>query len=192
MAEYRHLSGLAEVKKAMRELAPKLQRRYMRPAIADGARVIRNEARILAPVSDGMKPAGRPRAGTLRRNIILKYIPEASRGSRVTYYVTVKRGKRFQAMKRRRGGKEVILNEDAYYWFWVEFGHLARGPGQKVAGGRRRAGRERERLKAGGARFIPPRPYMRPAFENKKGEAIAAIRDRLVIGLKDLAREARR
>lgn len=74
--------------------------------------------------------------------------------------------------RNKRGGL------DAFYAGWVEFGHYYVPPGGK--GGIGGSLRQRRKLRSlSSARFVPGRPFLRPAFESKKEAAVQAMVDRL-------------
>ena len=105
------------------------------------------------------------RTGTLRRAIY------AARGKTSTptqevRIVNVRRGKRY------RKGKS---NRDAYYARWVEYGH------------RERQGKD----SVGPPKFIPPRPFMRPAFESTKNTSVDRIIEKLRVVLADAVARSR-
>lgn len=112
MAEFVKVAGLAELGKRLRELEPKLARKHLKRAVVAGARLVRDEARLLAPVDRGI----------LRKSVIVKYAPERSRNGKATYVVTVRRGKKYQKVMRKVRGMTVEQNLDAFYWRYLEFG----------------------------------------------------------------------
>ncbi len=117
-----------------------------------GAKVIQNEAITRVPV----------RKGIIRRNIIIKRAEEKSSANRQTYLVTVRKG--------RYGG------DDAFYWRFVEEGHKyvpRRKKGKSVNAHRLAAELEYGTSKKGA------RPFMRPAYEATKEQAVEAMRQRL-------------
>lgn len=73
------------------------------------------------------------------------------------------------------GGTGVKKGKDAFYWRWVEAGHLARGPGQRLKGGKNSRSLQRKRLTAGGGNFVPGVFFLKRAFDNNVGAAIAAF-----------------
>lgn len=87
---------------------------------------------------------------------------------------TIKVGVMPRMGKRARKGKGSSYLRDAYYAPWVEFGHIARGPGQRIRGGSRRKRLERERLRKG-ASFVPPNPFMQRAFRKGQKAALDAF-----------------
>lgn len=84
--------------------------------------------------------------GALRQSIIQKHIPEKSNKFVQTYYVTVRSGPRFKKI----GGKLTRITgaPDAFYWRFLEFG----------------------------TKKMAAKPFMRPAFETRKYEAIEAMK----------------
>lgn len=169
MSETIRITGLQELNQALVKLAADVQTKYLRGAVAAGARVIRDAAVRNVPV----------RSGKLRRAIYSKWIREASGQERQLFLVSVRRGKQFQSRTRqtKRGKTVTTKDNDAYYWTWIEFGHVAAGP-ERIRGGSARRERARQSLRTAG-RFVPPRPFLRPAFEANKTAAIEAVREEL-------------
>jgi HK97 gp10 family phage protein len=115
--ELQHVKGLSQLSAALKELPLRLARNALRQSVAKGALVIRDEAKVRAPVSSGPVKPGDPLPGTLRRAIVIKHDAERSNAFSQTYVVAVRQGKRY-----RRRGKKGNRSQDAYYWRWVEFG----------------------------------------------------------------------
>lgn len=141
MAEMQYVAGLDELRKKLRELPDKIAKKHLRAAVAAGAKVIRDDARTRVPVDTGL----------LRRSVIQKWIREQSGNTRQTFYVLWRRGKKYQAVKKKSKGKVLVVNQDAFYGLFVEFGTA------KMAA----------------------RPFMRPAFEMRKQDALQAIANKL-------------
>lgn len=120
-----------------------------------GAEIFRDEAKRNA--------LSHVKTGVLYNNIIVKRLEEESDGGmRQTYLVTVRSG--------RYGGA------DAFYWRWVEAGH--KFVPRKKQGTTWRAHREAAALEYGTA-SAPAYPFMRPAYESKKGAAVDAMTTKL-------------
>lgn len=151
MADLVRVEGMSDIARNLKLLPEKLQAMHLKRAVASGAILVRNEARSRVPVDTGV----------LRKSVITKYANEQSSRQKKTYIVTVRRGKKYQRVKAKRGGKTVEINMDAFYWRFVEFGT------QKMA----------------------PQPFMRPAFEQRKRDALEAVSAKLRIGVMDIARE---
>lgn len=139
------IKGLRELSRALRELPARVARNDLQAATAAGARVIRDEAKMRAPIYTGSVSDGHPKPGTLRKSIILKAIRELSNNVRRVVFVTVRHGKKFQSVGKKNA------NMDAFYWRFVEFG----------------------------TKKMRAQPFMRPAFEARKRDAVEAIKDKL-------------
>ncbi len=111
------VQGLKELGAALRALPDRVAKNVARGAVAATAAVIRDEAKSRAPVYTGQVSKGHPPAGTLKRAIITKQIPEKSGPLKQTYYVHVRTGKKYA-----KQGKKGNLSQDAFYWWMVEFG----------------------------------------------------------------------
>lgn len=149
------VDGLSELRRKLLGLSPNIARNALRASVYAGAKVIRDEAKLKAPLATGDVSAGHPPPGTLRRSIIMKQIPEESGMQRQTFYVAVRHGKKYA-----RQGKKGNLSQDAYYWRFVEFGTVN----------------------------MSAQPFLRPAFEGKKTDAVEAIKSRLATRIEDLAK----
>lgn len=171
MADFENIKvdGLKELADALRELPQRIARNVLRGAVNAGATVIRQEAKIQAPIYHGEVAQGHPPPGTLKRALYQKQIRERSSLFEQMFYVGVRHGKDRQSV----GKKQVNL--DAYYWRWVEFGHYA-GGSRKIP---RKPGARAAAIAGGGANFVPAQPFLRPAFESRKDEAIQRIKDYL-------------
>lgn len=140
------IEGLEELARALKELPKRLARNGLRASVYAGAKVIRDEARLKAPVATKALGPNQQPPGTLKRAIIMKQIPEKSDAQKQVFHVAVRRGKQY-----RKQGKKGTLSQDAYYAHFVEFGTVK----------------------------MSARPFMRPAFEGRKNDAVEAIRTRL-------------
>ena len=113
MAEVENVTGLRELEAALKSLPDRIARNVLRGAVAAGAAVVRQEARDLAPKSEGPQPEGHV-SGTLKRAIYQKQIRERSSLLQQTFFVGVRRGR-----SAKSSAKGVI---DAWYAHFVEFG----------------------------------------------------------------------
>lgn len=157
-SELIHVQGLDQLARALRGLPTRVARNSLRGAVYAGAKLIRDEARLKAPVASEAQAKQEP-PGTLRRSVIMKQIPQLSNNERQTFFVTVRHGKKY-----RNQGKRGGLSQDAWYWRFVEFGTV------KMAA----------------------RPFLRPAFESKKHQALAAIKNRLSERIEQAVQELRK
>ena len=151
MAKYEsvQIKGLDALAKALKELPDRVAKNGLRAAVYAGAKVIRDEAKLQAPVA----------TGTMKRAVILKQIPELSSKNKQTFFVTVRQGKKY-----RKQGKKGNLSQDAWYWRFVEFGTVK----------------------------MSARPFLRPAFDIKKNDALTAIKTRLAERIEQAARELKK
>lgn len=140
-------------------------------------RVLGSDAALQEKMVDGVMtfdevviPSHQP-PGTLKRAIIVKQIPEKSGPTQQTFFVTVRKGKKLQGQ-----GKKGNKSQDAYYASWVEFGHWMNTTGKALSGGRSRDAKRAAAIAAGHNKFVPAYPFMRPAYEAKKFDAVSAIK----------------
>jgi len=169
MAELVHVHGLTELKRALQALPKNIQRNVLRASVNAGARVVRDQARVNAPMLHEALPKHQP-PGTLKRSIVTAYIPEKSNAQQATYFVTVRQGKKYRGQ-----GKRQNKSQDAFYGAWVELGHHYVAPKPRGTTWKR----HREHQHATGV-FVPPHPFLRPAYEAKKYQSVQAIREYLL------------
>lgn len=124
----------------------------------EGLSELQREMRELGPklARRGLRAATNAAAQVIKKEAKALVPVDTGRLKRKAIYV--KRSRRGSSATResylvgvRVGRKEQAKDRDAYYWFLVEFGTV------KMAA----------------------RPFMRPAFENKKFEALEKFRDKL-------------
>jgi HK97 gp10 family phage protein len=179
------IDGFAEIAQELRSFPDAIGESALRQACVAGAAIIRDEAVLRAPV----------KSGVLKSDIIMRHIDEASDGaSYQTYYVTVRGG------ARGADGKKDA-SHDAFYWRWVEEGHRyvpraasvsttftqTLSSGKVVVRSRKRAAsslKVRRRASAAmeaefGTSKVGAKPFMRPAFESRIGDALTAARNKL-------------
>lgn len=126
------VTGIPELKAALRAIPDKLRKQALRNSLAAGARVVRDDARRNAPVLAASDPAvkqGRRKPGTLKKAIVVRTSKIARKAGDVGVFVNVRPAKGALI----RGGKVVRAKQrganspnDPYYWRWVEFGRQAR------------------------------------------------------------------
>jgi len=100
-------------------------------------------------------------SGTLKRAIYRTRSKEASSSVQESFIVGVRQGKKFQS-KRLRSGRQTA-NRDAFYWRFLEFGTVHQAA----------------------------RPFLRPAFDEKRLQAIEAMRTRLARGIERVVMKLR-
>ncbi|MEX5744654.1 HK97 gp10 family phage protein [Massilia sp. X63] len=153
------MSELTEVvERTVREIRESVNEPALRKVGFAGAEVFRDEAKRNA--------MAHIQTGTIYRNIIVKRLEEQSDGgNRQAYLVTVRKGD--------YGGG------DAFYWRFVEHGHkfvprntrVSARTGRKIGWAAHRRAAELEY----GTASAPAYPFMRPAYESKKGAATSAM-----------------
>ncbi|HEY0062996.1 MAG TPA: HK97-gp10 family putative phage morphogenesis protein [Telluria sp.] len=146
-------------REATESIAASVDESALRAAGWAGAEVFLEEARRNA--------ARNVKTGTLYRNIIVKRLEEESDSAkRQAYIVTVRTGK---------FGKDG----DAFYWRFVEGGHrFVRRNTKKGKAASLKMRRKASELEYGTA-SAPAYPFMRPAYESKKDDALDAMRAQL-------------
>lgn len=171
MANLRHIKGLDEFQRALEQLPKNIGRNVLRGAVNAGASVLRKEAEHLAPVYEGDDP--RVEQGRIKANIYQKHISELSNDLLQTYYVGVRAGKSRGKYKMTVNGKTVYL--DAFYWWWVEFGHFYVPPGIESGKGSNAKNKAHRAAAHAVGIWIEPRSFIRPAFAIAKNDAIDAM-----------------
>ncbi len=94
------ITGLKELEKKMIELGPKIGRRALKGALVAGAREVKKEAQMLAPV----------KTGRLRRAMYIKTMSKPNPFKENVIFGV------------RHGRKMSKRDLDAYYWTFLEFG----------------------------------------------------------------------
>ena len=176
MADEIQVSGLSELRDTLRNKLPQaLQGKALQRALAKAAKPIVDQAKSLAPTR---KPRGfvgpvgpgqgRSPPGNLRKSIY------SFRGRHSNKYSE----SRLISVRSNRGG--------AWYWKFIEFG---RGVVQREKGslGTPRKGFFGKLVKA-----VPARPFLRPAFEAMKLQALEIFRRSLAPEIEKVAAQARR
>jgi len=202
MAGKTEILGIGEINRRINNLTEDMKRRTSARMVASAGTVLKREAKRIA-LSKGLKVSG-----DMIRNIAIKRESRVPLGV-AQYHLGVRHGKalgkraRKEVYERQKGRLGVRYLNNPFYYRFVELGHkvVARSAGDMRAGvttyvttlrngkkvirtrkfshdsitGRRRAATS----------FVEPNPFLAPALENKKQEAITAMEDRLV---KDLAK----
>lgn len=164
-----NMVGIPEFSARLRAFSIDMQKKVIRSGAMAAAAVFRNAARNNTPVSKLSKRGGST-PGTLKKSIFAGRSKTRSKPGTETYTVGARGG----------AGKTTRKNAvTAYYWRWVEAGHLVRGAGKKLKGGDKSRALQRERLKTAGAKFVPPNAFLRRAFQSKQSEAINAFNKRI-------------
>lgn len=164
--------GLADVKKALKDLPGTIQRRAVRAGLTAASRLVRDMAKAAAPEgkTGALKRNIQQKMGKIRGNSIFAYVgveagkvPRSNAEGKVTF--KTRRGK----VKSRKLSARENRGEDPYYYKFQETGYTAVG---------RRKARGRLSRKFGGAtkgRKIPGKFFLRNALENNTGAVVDAF-----------------
>lgn len=169
--EYIRMTGVDDLKRALKDLDRKMRFKVLRNALRAAARVIQTDAKARAPVLRTPTPRRNP--GALRRSIVVRASKLARRKGMVGVYVTVSASK----ARRNLGAysslrtKGTIRPNDPFYFRFLEEGWIPRGPGKKLTGGdnAKRAVRRRE------AHRTVSYPFLGPALQAKSTQAVQAF-----------------
>ena len=167
------ITGLQELNTALAKLTDDVQKKYLRGAAGAGARVIKDATKRNIETLPAVV------TGDMDRAVFSKWIAGASAPDRATFYISLLHGTKF---KMKTKGKRTTKNRDAYYWWWIENGHIIAGPGAttgKLRGSKGSKERTRKKLKAVG-QFVQGRPFLRPALEKNTTAAIEAVKAELI------------
>jgi HK97 gp10 family phage protein len=112
------LQGVEELKRVLARVPDKLRRKGLLKALRVSARLVRDDARLAAPVRQTRKINHRP--GTVKRAISIRTSKFARRAGDVGVFVSVRplRG----ARQIRLGAAGANNPNDPYYWRFLEFG----------------------------------------------------------------------
>lgn len=176
------VTGLKELSQALAGLERKVSKRISRNAAAEGARVIRDDAKRRVPVD----------TGELKSNIFIKKFKDKRPGF-VQYGIglvgakaTYKNTKQNQNLG--RVGKSY-WTVDAYYGYMIEFGYTQiyvralidgkwRTPQVKNKNGVKRPMRLKTPI------YRPAQPFLRPALESQKTVVVETVKQRIIRELK--------
>lgn len=164
-----HVTGLAELQKALDQFPAAVERNIMRGALRAGASVIAEEARRLVPVNTGQ----------LRESIRVSV-----RVSNGRIIASVKAGGRYKVYSRSKAIKGAAYRtakpgggfeyHAPFYAHFVEFGTASHAIAAKTGKGLFVNGQMIHSVNHPGAR---PKPFMRPAFHSKAQAAVEAMAD---------------
>ena len=144
------VQGLRELNAALRQLPQKVEKRVLDAALKAGAAPIAADASRRAPVLQEPDPRRKP--GTVR-DAVKATSRRETEGHSALVVVKPRRLTRAQiSLFKAKSGQSGANNpEDPWYWWFIEFG----------------------------TRFQAARPFLRPAFEARKNEAVRLIHERL-------------
>lgn len=163
MAEHVSIRGLDATIRALLSLPAALGSKGggpVRGALFAAAREIRDDAKARAPIGSST-----PNPGNLRAQVFVKRDPNPqSRGAAERYIISVRSGRRGLFSARVGSATRALTRQDAYYWWYVEF-----GTSKQAA-----------------------KPFLRPAFEANKRRAVLVFGRELRKGVGRAAERARR
>jgi HK97 gp10 family phage protein len=145
------IKGLAELENTLKQFPGEIRKKPIMDALFAGAAPIVTEARILVPRDTG-NLAAKIKAFKARRS---NYAAEVDIG-----VVGTGKAARDEKGKKIRKG----LGRSTYYWKFLEFGHRTRGSKQRS---------RLQEIAAHGDTLVPAKPFLRPAFDTKKEEAVS-------------------
>lgn len=111
MVDNQELQGFDDLITKLKAIAPAMRKRVLRNALAAGGRIVRDEAKRLAPILQNPTPY-RTR-GLIRKSLAVRTSKIARRSGDVGVFVNVK------PTKIARGAKSP---RDPFYWRFLEFG----------------------------------------------------------------------
>ncbi len=155
-------TNLPDLKRQMAQIGQTVQRKLVRSATGAAAREIANAAR------SAIRMRTTRRSGTLQRAVFIARLRRSPKGSEM-YRVAIRRGASARTRKTKAGSSRI----DAFYWYWVDQGHITR-PAKALAGGRRTRTLQRQRIRAAGG-WVEGRFFMRDAFLRGRGQAVTAF-----------------
>jgi HK97 gp10 family phage protein len=147
-----NVSGLDEIRRALQSIIPQH---------FQGAALQKMLTAAAAPIIAAAKERAPVKTGTLQGDIYSFKHPDST----VTYEIrgiTVRTGKY---------AKRTKTHGDAYYWKWIEYGH-----GQIVTDGKT-LGTPQSGYFGKVVAAYPAHPFMRPAFDSQKFNALQAFQD---------------
>lgn len=199
--------GIGEMRAAFARVKNGMETRTGRLMVVAAGGVLKRKAKAIAQAN------GSVRTGAMVKNIAIKREPQAPAGT-VQYNMAVRSGAdltKKQKSNSRLGvtaGGRIVKNyvDNPYYWRFVERGHKIVGRseggeksfttttytqrlrnGKTVVRTKDRATNSMRARRAAASGMVPAKPFLGPALEQGKEEAIAAMGTRLE---KELARQA--
>ncbi|KQW24678.1 HK97-gp10 family putative phage morphogenesis protein [Acidovorax sp. 22279] len=190
--------GIGELSQSFKELKDGMETRVARAMVVSAGGVLKKRAKAIAQSN------GSVRTGAMVKNIAIKREPQAPAGT-VEYNMGVRHGRDLTKKQKStaklavgKGGRIVKkYADDPYYWRWVEQGHKVvprksgdtsqtelkytrRGRSGKLITYTRKRGVDSLRSRrAASTGSVAAKPFIAPALEQGKEEAIDAMAARL-------------
>lgn len=201
MAEETRIEGLGDLRKAFGELAHDMETRSARLMVSSAGGVVKNKAKSIAQAK------GLRKTGAMINNIVIKREKNVPDGV-VQYHLGVRHGRQLgsKAKKvlavKKSGRIGIKYVDDPFYWRFHEFERKVTPPDRGQEGGgvttyfqRLRNGKVVKREKKWRAssirarrrsatQVIPAKPFIQPALETSREEAIEAMKRRLALIIK--------
>lgn len=108
------VEGFKELAAKLRSLAPAMRKKVLRNALSAGARIVRDEAKLKAPVLSSTAKAPYRQSATVKKAIRVRTSKSARRAGDVGVFVNVKPAK--------SGARGAKSRTDPFYWRFLEFG----------------------------------------------------------------------
>ena len=169
------LLGIGDMRAHFTHLRQDMQTRTGRQMVVAAGGVLKRKAKEIAQAN------GSRLTGAMIKNIAIKRERGAPPGTE-QYHLGVRHGRNLSSKARKNthlavSGRGRIVEryaDDPYYWKWVELGHqvVPRQPNK----GRKKSWKTR---RAAATATVPGKPFIGPALEQGRAEAIAAMERRL-------------
>lgn len=192
--------GIGDLKQRFAQLKGGMETRISRAMVVSAGGVLKKKAKGIAQGNGSVK------TGAMLKNIVIKREPQAPAGT-AQYNLGVRHGSDLTKKQKTTGkrlavtaGGRVVTRyqDDPFYWKWVEQGHMIvprAQPGeasmtttsytQRLRNGKivvRTKERATQGLRArrqGATSAVPAKPFIGPALEQGRAEAIEAMGTRL-------------
>ena len=183
------LRGFAEFEKKLRALPGKVARKVVRQALREGAKIIQAEAKARVPVDSGkLKKSIKVRAAKSRKKGTAAVVVQTGQGDfkgETFYGAFLEYGHKLGA--RRSSATTKDLRKQA-----ADLRQYRKTTGDKRWESTEKSLRDRAKRSyaddQSGRTDVPPRPYMRPAFDSKKEAAERTIAAKLAQGITEAAK----
>jgi len=172
VASKSEIIGVVSLANKFKVLGRDMETRTSRVMVVAAGGVLKRRAKAIA-LAKGLK-----RSGAMIKNIAIKRETEAPAGT-AQYNLGVRHGRDLTKKQKAKPGKLAVsqggrivkrYEDDPYYWAWVERGHKVVARASAVD---RRGIAARRRGATG--KTVPPHPFIEPALEQGRGDAIEAM-----------------
>lgn len=198
--------GIGDMRVNYGRVREDMRTRTSRRMLVAGGTVLKRKAKVIALAN------GSRRSGAMIANIAIKREADAPAGTE-QYHLGVRHGRNLTA-KNKKAGKRLAVNgrgrvvvryvDDPYYWRWVELGHkvtpraaVADGTtvyqqrlpnGKIVTREKKYSGKSIRQRRKHQTKTIPAKPFIAPALEQGRAEAVQAMNAKLAEDLKKVGR----